>query len=100
MFKPLKSYFNKACKDFLSCNPGRLIRSEDLAFLLSQSWSKAVTPVNIMSGFMKAGIYPLNPGQIIDRQICPSKLFSTPDDSDGCTTPGTSGSDVTSVLLI
>ena len=48
---------------------------------------------------MKAGIYPLNPGQITDRQTCPSKVFSTsmPDDSDSHTT---SGSDATSASSI
>ena len=29
-----------------------------------------------MSGFRKCGIYPLNPGQIDDRQLAPSKVFS------------------------
>ena len=33
-----------------------------------------------MSGFRKAGIFPLNPGQITDRQTAPSKLFSSSDD--------------------
>ena len=32
--------------------------------------------MNILSGFCKCGIYPLNPGQIDDRQITPSKVFS------------------------
>jgi hypothetical protein len=27
VFKPLKSYFNKACKNYLSANPGKVIRS-------------------------------------------------------------------------
>ena len=43
---------------------------------MSESWPKAVSPVNIMSGFMKAGINPLNPGQITDRQTAPPRLFS------------------------
>ena len=29
-----------------------------------------------MSGFRKCRIYPLNPGQIDDRQLAPSKVFS------------------------
>ena len=43
-----------------------------------RAWSPSLTPVNIMNGFHKCGIYPLNPGQIDDiyRQIAPSKVFS------------------------
>lgn len=36
-----------------------------------------VTPINIMSVFKKCGIYPLNPGEITDRHIMPSTLFTT-----------------------
>ena len=53
-----------------------MIQSEDLACLLSQSWPN----VNIMSGFMKAGIYPLNPGQITDGQTGPSQFFTKLED--------------------
>jgi hypothetical protein len=43
--------------------------------------------MNIMSGFLKAGIYPLNPGQITDRLTAPSKIYSThdQDDDNACT---------------
>ena len=74
VFKPFKSFFNKACKNFLFSNPGQVIRSKNLAHLLSESWPRAVFPMN-MSGFLKAGIYPLNPGQITDRLTAPSKLY-------------------------
>ena len=79
VFKPFKSFFNKACKNFLFSNPGQVIRSKNLGHLLSESWPKAVFPMN-MSGFLKAGIYPLNPGQITDRLTAPSKLYSCQDD--------------------
>ena len=36
------------------------------------AWSNSMTPVNIMSGFRKAGAYPRNPGVIDDRQVAPS----------------------------
>ena len=28
-----------------------------------------------MSGFKKCGIFPINPGEVTDRQIAPSKAF-------------------------
>ena len=32
-----------------------------------------------MSGFRKCGIYPLNPGEVTDRQLTPSALFTSDD---------------------
>jgi len=47
----LKMHFNKACKQFLACNAGRVITETDLASLMGQAWSLALTPSNLMSGF-------------------------------------------------
>ena len=63
------------CKQFVGANPGQVITSDDLASLLNQAWPQSVSPVNAMSGFKKCGIYPLNPGEISDRQLAPSKVF-------------------------
>ena len=68
VFKSLKSFFNKACKQFMADNPGCVVRSENLASLLA-----IATECNIMSGFRKCGIHPLNPGVIDDRQTAPSQ---------------------------
>ena len=76
VFKSLKSFYSKACKQFMVDNPGCVVRSENLASLLAVAWSQSVTPLNIMSGFRKSGIYPLNPGVIDDRLTAPSKAMS------------------------
>ena len=76
VFKSLKSNYSKACKKHLATHPGRVITSDILASLLRQAWSVSVTPVNAMSGFKKCGIYPLNPGEITDRQLTPSKALT------------------------
>ena len=73
VFKALKSAFNKAYKKYMAKNPGCVVRSENLASLLSHAWSQSVTPVNIMSGFRKCGIHPLNPGVIDDRHTASSQ---------------------------
>ena len=73
VFKSLKSAFNKACKRYMAENPGCVVRSENLASLLAHAWPQSVTPVNIISGFRKCGIHPLNPGVIEDRQTVPSE---------------------------
>ena len=57
-------------------NPGCVVCSENLASLLAVAWPQSATPVNIMSGFCKCGIHPLNPGVIDDRQTAPSQAVS------------------------
>ena len=81
VFKSMKSQFNKACKHFMTSKPGRVITSEDLASLLAVTWPQCMTPVNIMSGFRKCGIYPLNPGAVKDYETAPSKSLCFPSDS-------------------
>ena len=70
--------------------PGCVVRSEDLASLLAIAWPQSMTPINIMSGFRKCGIYPLNPGVIDDRQMAPSRAVSIPSDQkqEPTTSPG------------
>ena len=76
VFKSFKNAFSKACREYTAEKPGRVVTVEVLASLLGKAWPTSHTPVNILSGFRKCGIYPLNPGQIDDRQIAPSKVFS------------------------
>jgi len=73
VFKSLKANYSKACRKYISENPGRVVTTEAVASLLAVAWPLSVTPVNIMAGFKKCGIYPLNPGEVTDRQIAPSK---------------------------
>ena len=75
VFKSLKLNFSKACKQYISANPGQVVTTDLIALLLAQAWPQSVTPVNAMSGFRKCGIYPLNPGQISDRELAPSRAF-------------------------
>ena len=81
MFKSLKSKFSVACKNYLSGHPGQVITTDILASLLAQSWHESVTAINIMKGFRKFGIYPLNPGEISDHQLAPSHPFRPAIDS-------------------
>ena len=50
-----------------------MITTEDIASLLAKAWPLSFTPVNIMAGFRKSGAFPLNPGEVTDRHIAPSK---------------------------
>ena len=63
----------------MSNNPGHVITPDKLASLVGEAWPHAFTPVNVMAGFKKTGIYPLNPGEVTDRQLGPSKVFCQQD---------------------
>ena len=59
----------------LIAKPGRVITTEVIASLLAKAWPVSCTPVNIMSGFQRSGAFPLNPGEVTDCQMAPSKGF-------------------------
>ena len=42
-FKPLKVYYDQACRSFISNHPGRSIKKLQFSTLLSQAWGKAAT---------------------------------------------------------
>ena len=81
----LKNHFGKACKQFLMQNPGRVITEADLAGLVGKAWPWALTPNNLISGFTKTGIYPLNPGRITDHYKAPSAVYAP--DSESISSP-------------
>ena len=59
-------------------NPGRVVTEDILAALVSDAFAQSHTPLNILGGFKKAGIYPFNPGEVSDRQLAPSKALTKP----------------------
>ena len=56
-------------------NPGQVVTEDILAALVGDAFAQSHTPLNILGGFKKAGIYPFNPG---DRQLAPSKALTKP----------------------
>ena len=90
VFKSFKSHFSKACSKYLAANPGRVITSDKLASLVAEARPNSLTALNVMAGFKKCGIFPLNPSEVTDRQVAPSKLFkqqSTVSDSTASENP-------------
>jgi len=73
VFKSFKSHFSKACTKYLAKHPGVVVTPDMLASLVAEAWPSSFTAVNIMAGFKKTGVYPLNPGEVTDRQLAPSK---------------------------
>lgn len=77
VFKSLKSNFNKACGNYMKQNPGKVITADLLASMVGQAYPTAFTPVYVLSGLKKTGIYPSNPSSVDDRQLAPSNALST-----------------------
>ena len=73
----LKHFSQRLVTSTLQKNPGRIITSDVIALLVGEAWPQALTPLNIMGGFRKCGIYPLNPGAVTDRQLAPSLATTT-----------------------
>ena len=75
LFKSFKSFFSKACHQYMAKNPGRVMTADVIAALVGETLLQSHTPLNILGGFKKAGIYPFNPGEVSDRQLAPSTPF-------------------------
>ena len=75
VFKSFKSFFSKVCRQYMAKNPGSVITEDILASVVGSAFAQSHTPLNILGGFKKAGIYPFNPGEVSDRQLAPSKAL-------------------------
>ncbi len=78
VFKSFKSHFFKSCHMYLTKHPGRVITTDVLASIVAEAWPHSFTPLNILGGFKKCGVYPINPGAVSDRQLAPSKAICPP----------------------
>ena len=81
VFKSFKCEYSKACRKYMMENPGRVITSEVIASLVGNTWAHSITPMNILSGFKKTGIAPLNPGEVSDRMLAPATVHKPSSDS-------------------
>ncbi|XP_072375877.1 uncharacterized protein [Diabrotica undecimpunctata] len=60
VFGPFKAYYNAACEAWLLNHPGEPITIYNTAELVDTAHDKALLPQNILSGFEKADICPIN----------------------------------------
>ena len=75
VFSSFKSHVGLALNALIRSSEGRVPTTEDIPKIVAEAWPKSVTPVNLMSGFRKTGIHPLNPGCIHDRVTAPSSAI-------------------------
>ena len=71
-------FFSKVCCRYMAKNPGRVVTEDVLAALVGEAFVQSHTPLNILGGFKKTGIYPFNPGEVSDRQLAPSMALKKP----------------------
>ena len=79
VFSSFKHNVGLALNALVRSYDGRVPTSENIPGVTADAWPKSFTPVNLMSGFRKTGIHPLNPGCIHDRLTGPSKATDQPD---------------------
>lgn len=61
VFAPFKTYLAIEMDHWLTNHPGSRITEYDMAPIIKSALIKAFTPINIIKGFEKTGIYPYNP---------------------------------------
>lgn len=61
VFGPFKTYLAKEMDNWLTNHPGSRITEYDMAPIIKNTLIKAFTPINIIKGFEKTGIYPYDP---------------------------------------
>jgi hypothetical protein len=59
-FFPFKAFYNTAIDDWMLNHPGKPLNIYDIARMVGIAFPKAFTPTNIIKGFEKTGISPLN----------------------------------------
>ena len=64
IFASLKVQWGRVCHNFYQKNPGKIVNKFNFNTLFSEAWYGAVTSVNIMAGFRKAGVFPFNPNAV------------------------------------
>jgi hypothetical protein len=79
MFGPLKSMYNRECQTYLRNNPGINITKHKIAELTAKPYIRALCPENLISGFQKTRIYPLDKSVITNSQLAPSTIYANED---------------------
>lgn len=60
VYGPFKSRCKFAFNDYISTNPGKTIKISDIAGLTADAYLQSFNPSNIIKGFSRSGIWPIN----------------------------------------
>lgn len=59
-FHALKTYWDRECNKYMAENPGKVVTIYQFSRLFAAAYKLAMTRENIVSGFKKSGVYPLD----------------------------------------
>ena len=74
VYGSFKRYYNSALDNWMRKNPATRFSIYGIAQLAKQAFELAFTSRNILSGFQKTGICPLNPDVFTDDNFAPSAI--------------------------
>ncbi|XP_023240420.1 uncharacterized protein LOC111638880 [Centruroides sculpturatus] len=75
---PFKNYCAKAQDNWLRSNPGKTMSIYEIPEIVKYALPIAATPINIMSSFKKAGIWPYDPNIFTEDDFAPSFVTDRP----------------------
>ncbi|CAF4935193.1 unnamed protein product [Pieris macdunnoughi] len=79
---PLSIYYNQALEKWMNNNPGRVVTVFQVAKIFGEAYLKAATPSNIVSGFLKCGIQPINQDVFSDVDYVAAETTEVEADTD------------------
>ena len=74
VYGPFKRYYNSACDCWMKKNRGKTMTIYDIPDMVERAFSRAITFVNIQSGFKVAGIFPFDGDIFSDLEFLPSDV--------------------------
>ena len=78
VYGPFKKYYNVACNEWMVSNPGKRMTIHDVAGIVGKAYPKAFTPTNILSGFKRTGISPLDANVFSEEEFLQSYVTDNP----------------------
>lgn len=79
VYGPFKSRCKVAFNDYISANPGKTIRIQDIARLTADPYLQSFSPNNIVKGFQRSGIWPINRLIFTDEDFLGAEATDRPD---------------------
>ncbi|KAF2905483.1 hypothetical protein ILUMI_00695 [Ignelater luminosus] len=86
VFGPFKSYYNAAVDFWMLRNPGIPMTIYQVAECVGEAHPKAFTPANIIAGFKRSGIYPLNRSVFFEADFLNASVTDRPIDLESPST--------------
>ena len=73
-FSAFKDAFNAELHKYNHKHGGKYLKKEDFFIVFNVAWEKAMTKKNIIAGFKRSGLWPINRHVITPEQLGPSAV--------------------------